>query len=89
MNDTPMLFPIASSEFWKQIRTNIENVATPKLAQVNIAKNSSLLPEKALLKASDVCEIFHVSNPTLYEWLMQKKLKVFRLNPYDILIARK
>ncbi len=79
MNETPMLFPIAPSEFWKQIRTTIEEVVTEKLAQGNISKTSSLLPEKALLKASDVCEIFQVSKPTLYEWLKQKKIKSFKV----------
>ncbi len=79
MNETPMLFPMAPSEFWKQIRTTIEEVVTEKLTQENISKNSSLLPEKALLKASDVCEIFQVSKPTLYEWLKQKKIKSFKV----------
>ncbi len=79
MNETPMLFPIAPSEFWKQIRTTIEEVVTEKLTQENLSKTSSLLPEKALLKASDVCEIFQVSKPTLYEWLKQNKIKSFKV----------
>ncbi len=79
MNETPMLFPIAPSEFWKQIRTTIEEVVTEKLTQENISKTNSLLPEKALLKASDVCEIFQVSKPTLYEWLKQNKIKSFKV----------
>ena len=79
MNETPMLFPITPSEFWKQIRTTIEEVVTEKLTQEKLSKTSSLLPEKALLKASDVCEIFQISKPTLYEWLRQKKLKSFKI----------
>ena len=31
MNETPMLFPMAPAEFWKQIRTTIEEVVNEKL----------------------------------------------------------
>ncbi|HEV8082035.1 MAG TPA: helix-turn-helix domain-containing protein [Chitinophagaceae bacterium] len=79
MNEAPMLFPITLSEFWKQIRTTIETVVTEKLSQENLSKTSSLLPEKALLKALDVCKTFQVSTPTLYEWLKQKKIKSFKV----------
>jgi excisionase family DNA binding protein len=61
------------------IRTVINEVATEKLNQQNLSPTKSHLPEKALLKASDVCEIFQVSKPTLYEWLKQNKLKSFKV----------
>ena len=79
MNETPMLFPITPSEFWKQIRTTIEEVVSEKLNEQNFSQTNSHLPEKALLKASDVCAIFQVSKPTLYEWLKQNKLKSFKI----------
>ena len=79
MNETPMLFPITPSEFWKQSRIIIEQVISEKLSQQKINPTNSHLPEKALLKASDVCAIFQVSKPTLYEWLKQKKLKSFKV----------
>ena len=79
MQETPMLFPITPTEFWKQIRTAIDEVVTEKLSQQLPLQTNPHLPEKALLKASDVCEIFQVSRPTLYEWLKQKKLKSFKI----------
>jgi len=79
MNETPMLFPIAPSEFWKQIKIIIEDAIAEKLSQQKISPTNSHLPEKALLKASDVCEIFQVSKPTLYQWLKQKKVKSFKV----------
>ncbi|RNI38753.1 DNA-binding protein [Hanamia caeni] len=78
MEETPMLFPIAPSEFWKQIKIIIEDVIAEKLTQQKISPPNNHLPEKTLLKPSDVCEIFQVSKPTLYEWLRQKKLKSLR-----------
>src|SRR5256885_14042891 len=79
MNETPMLFPMAPAEFWKQIRTTIGEVVNEKLNQLNASPPVSHLPEKALLKAAEVCAIFQVSKPTLYEWLKQKKLKSFKI----------
>ena len=79
MNETPMLFPIAPSEFWEQIKIIIEDAIAEKLSQQKISPPNNHLPEKTLLKPSDVCEIFQVSKPTLYEWLKQKKLKSFKV----------
>ncbi len=79
MNETPMLFPMAPAEFWKQIRTTIEEVVNEKLNQQTAFPPVSHLPEKALLKPAEVCAIFQVSKPTLYEWLKQKKLKSFKI----------
>ncbi len=79
MQDTPMLFPITPPEFWKQIKTMIEEVIAEKLLPQRSLQTNSHLPEKALLKAADVCAIFQVSKPTLYEWIKQKKLKSFKI----------
>jgi excisionase family DNA binding protein len=79
MQETPMLFPITPTEFWKQIRITIDEVITEKLSHQLPPPTTSHLPEKALLKATDVCEIFQVSRPTLYEWLKQNKLKSFKI----------
>ena len=79
MEETPMLFPIAPSEFWKQIKIIIEEVIAEKLSQQKFSPPNNHLPEKTLLKPSDVCEILQVSKPTLYEWLRQKKLKSFKV----------
>ena len=69
MQETPMLFPITPTEFWKQIRTTIDEVVTERLSQQLPPPANPHLPEKALFKAADVCKIFQVSRPTLYEWL--------------------
>ena len=41
MNETPMLFPITPGEFWKQIRTTIEEVVTEKLNQQTFSQTNS------------------------------------------------
>lgn len=80
MQETPMLFPVNPTEFWKQIKTIMEEVIEQKL-NAFLCKElpASQLPEKALLKATEVCQIFQISKPTLYEWMKQDKLKSFKI----------
>ena len=79
MQNTPMLFPMAPEEFWKQIKATIEEVVNSKLNQTTSAPPTDHLPAKTLLKASDVCAVFQVSKPTLYDWLKQDKLRSFKI----------
>ena len=80
MQETPMLFPMSSVEFWKQMKSMMEEVVEEKLnASIRKDLPPSHLPEKALLKATEVCQIFQVSKPTLYEWMKQDKLKSFKI----------
>lgn len=80
MQETPMLFPVSPSEFWKQIKTMMEEVVDAKLSSTTATDNRAAdLPEKTLLKSTEVCELFRVSKPTLYEWMKQDKLKSFKI----------
>ena len=80
MQETPMLFPVSPTEFWKQIKTILEDVIEQKLKTATGRDLApTLIPEKALLKATEVCKIFQVSKPTLYEWMKQDKLKSFKI----------
>ena len=79
MQETPMLFPMAPAEFWKQIKATVEEVVKANINQTSFQPQTDHLPEKALLKASDVCAIFQVSKPTIYDWLKQNKIKSFKI----------
>ena len=75
-----MLFPVAPSEFWKQIKVVVAEVVDAKLATMKTEIPSCHdMPEKTLLKATEVCEIFRVSKPTLYAWIRQDKLRSFKI----------
>lgn len=80
MQETPMLFPVSPTEFWKQIKLMMEEVVDAKLSStVNAEKRAADLPEKTLLKLAEVCTLFRVSKPTLYEWMKKEKLKSFKI----------
>ena len=53
MNETPTLFPITPSEFFKQIKIIIEDAIAEKSSQQKKSTPNNNLPEKALIKVSD------------------------------------
>lgn len=79
MQETPMLFPVAPTEFWKQIRTVIEEVVEAKIKATAPPKMPDKMTTAPLLKLTEVCAIFQVSKPTLYEWMRQGKIKSFKV----------
>jgi excisionase family DNA binding protein len=73
MENVQMLIPMEPQVFFHRLRSLMEEV----MAQ----KNSSLLlppadvrKERPLLKATEVCAIFKVSKPTVYDWLKKGKI---------------
>ena len=79
MNEFPMMFPYSQAEFWEKMTNVVEKVVEAKLTSANTPIPPSLIPERPLLKASEVCTIFQVSKPTLYEWLKQNKIASFKI----------
>jgi excisionase family DNA binding protein len=74
----PMLFPFDPSEFWAQIRKiikeEIEKVRTEKeVSSLNM--HTPGLVEKPLYKTNELCKLFNVSRPTIYDWIKHGKLR--------------
>ena len=74
-----MLLPIDPVKFWSQLKSVVEEV----IEQKNAASSSSSFGQKysnqPLLKVIEVCQIFKVSKPTVYDWLKQGKLKSIKI----------
>ena len=78
MTEFPMMVPMTQTEFWDKMQSVVEKVVEAKLTTAP-SSSPTLIPEKALLKASEVCTIFQISKPTLYEWLKQNKIASFKI----------
>ena len=78
---TPMLFPYEPEQFWKHMRSLIreEITKTAREKKTVTPEETPGLTYKPLLKISEVCDFFHVSRPTIYEWIKHDKLKPFRI----------
>ncbi len=78
MENVQMLFPMEPKEFWRRLKTIVEEVVEQqgKTGQPNPLDKHA---DRRLLKATDVCDIFKVSKPTIYDWLKQGKLKSIKI----------
>lgn len=74
MENVQMLLPIEPQAFWQQMKEIVEQVVNESKLQP-----SGKHTERPLLKVKEVCEIFHVSKPTLYDWLKQGKIKSVKI----------
>lgn len=77
---TPMLFPFEPEQFWQSIRQIIrEEVKSAE--QKPPAANDAIpgITYKPLYKIAEVCSFFHVSKPTIYDWVKHGKLKPFKI----------
>lgn len=82
-NVTPMLFPIEPVQFWTQVRL----IVREEIQKLDIPPPSSPIPlleipgltHKPLLKIAEVCQLFQVSKPTIYDWIRHGKLKPFKV----------
>ncbi len=78
---TPMLFPYEPDQYWNRVRQVIRE-------EVNNAENRRPLSPsyetpgltyKPLYKIAEVCTLFHVTKPTIYDWVKHGKLKPFKI----------
>jgi predicted DNA-binding transcriptional regulator AlpA len=78
---TPMLFPYDPEKFWQSIRMIIreEVVAAEKQRPVSPLYDTPGMTSKPLYKMAEVCSIFHVTKPTIYDWVKHGKLKPFKI----------
>lgn len=76
-NQIPMLFPFDPNEFWEQIRKIVKEELNnnPKNKNEIIQTEVQGLSCKPLYKIAEVCSLFNISKPTIYEWIKDGKLK--------------
>lgn len=78
---TPILFPYHPEEYWQQIRQIIreEVYKLEQLKPIQTAYNTSGLTYKPLYKIAEVCTLFHITKPTIYDWIKHGKLKPYKI----------
>ena len=78
---TPMLFPYDPEKFWQSIRSIVREEVTSAEKQklVSPPYETPGMTYKPLYKIAEVCTIFHVTKPTIYDWVRHGKLKPFKI----------
>ena len=74
----PILIPVNLDEFWLKVREIIreeinrtQQCATTRPVILDVPG----LTEKPLFKIQEVCSLFKVTKPTIYDWIKHGKLK--------------
>lgn len=81
-SSVPILFPFDPNEFWEQMRQIIrEEVSKSQKESTPILNNMSVpgLTEKPLYKIQEICSLFKVSKPTIYDWVKHGKLRRIKI----------
>jgi excisionase family DNA binding protein len=78
---TPMLFPYEPEQYWQSIRQIIrEEINTAeKQRPASASFETPGLTYKPLYKITEVCALFHITKPTIYDWVKHGKLKPFKI----------
>ncbi|MEJ7831219.1 MAG: helix-turn-helix domain-containing protein [Segetibacter sp.] len=74
----PILIPFEPEEFWAQIRGIVrEEVSRNQKTPPGIATilETPGLTDKPLYKIQEICTLFKVTKPTIYDWIKHGKLK--------------
>ena len=80
---TPMLFPYEPDQFWQRIRLIIRE----EIIQLEKVLPASGPPTyqtpgmqyKPLYKIAEVCKMFDITRPTIYDWVKHGKLKPYKI----------
>jgi excisionase family DNA binding protein len=79
----PILIPFEPEEFWSQIRTIIREEMGRNQKEQTLCSTSIMetpgLTEKPLYKIQEICSLFRVSKPTIYDWIKHGKLKRIKI----------
>jgi excisionase family DNA binding protein len=78
---TPMLFPYDPEQFWQSIRQIIREEVnnTEKQKTAPAALETPGMTYKPLYKIVEVCSLFHITKPTIYDWVRHGKLKPYKI----------
>ena len=79
MGDVQKLFPMDPKEFWQKLKTIVEQVVIEHKNTVPLLTTLDKNVQRPLLKTTEVCAIFKISKPTLYDWMNQGKLPSIKI----------
>jgi excisionase family DNA binding protein len=73
--EAQVLIPIEAEVFWGKMRNLIEEVMKERDSKGATPKNDA--PQ--LLKVKEVCELFQISKPTIYDWIRKGQLRSIKI----------
>jgi excisionase family DNA binding protein len=76
----PILLPYDPVEFWEKIRRIVHEEVTKINTHPNkMDTQTPGMVQKPLYKITEVCNLFSVTRPTIYDWIKHGKLKPYKV----------
>jgi len=77
----PLLMPYEPEEFWQMLRQIIkEEIISAAAVNTTTNFNTPGLTYKPLHKIEEICKIFMITKPTVYEWIKLDILKPLKVH---------
>ena len=87
----PILILLEPQDFWDQIRLIIREEVTKgnkaQASNTNIMETHGLT-EKPLYKMQEICSLFKVTKPTIYDWIKHGKLRRVKIRSRVYFLGR-
>jgi len=78
---TPFLFPVEPEDFYARMQELMSQAISKKLSEQPLPSPTvpNGLTTHPLLSLKEVCALFKISKPTLYDWIAHDKLKPYKV----------
>lgn len=77
--ETPILFPISPEEYWQKLSDIMDRLLSARLNQGVYPGPPAGMTSRPLLSIKEVCDLFQITKPTVYEWTRHGKLKPYKV----------
>jgi excisionase family DNA binding protein len=76
---TPILFPMSPEDYWQKLSQVLDELLSEKLKQTSYPATPAGMTSRPLLSIKEVCDLFQITKPTIYEWTRHGKLKPYKV----------
>lgn len=77
--ETPILFPMSPEDYWRKLSEVMDGLLSTKLKQGSYPVTPPGMTSRPLLSIKEVCDLFQITKPTIYEWTRHGKLKPYKV----------
>jgi excisionase family DNA binding protein len=77
--ETPILFPISPEEYWQKLSDLMDRLLSEKLTHGGYPGPPAGMTSRPLLSIKEVCDLFQITKPTVYERTRHGKLKPYKV----------
>ena len=70
---------MSPEEYWRKLSETMDRLLNEKLKQSSYPSPPPGMTTRPLLSIKEVCDLFQITKPTIYEWTRHGKLKPYKV----------